>query len=136
MRGADAVPASAGDVPLIGWFGGEATEIRVNVDAQRSTILNNVAFPVLISNAVRARAAARPGVTPVNLPLGAVVALEADAAQADAGDAEEGARTPPVATVHRIAGLSAIGDAPPAPPIALNDGAAVCGRRPAPGFTR
>ena len=125
MRGADAVPASAGDVPLIGWFGGEATEIRVNVDAQRSTILNNVAFPVLMSNAVRARAAARPGVTPVNLPLGGVVALQADATRAETGDADAGVTTPPAATVQRVAGLGATDDAPPAPPIALSDGAAV-----------
>ena len=79
-RGADAVLASAGEVPLLTWRGGDAAEIGLNLDAARSTLTGGVAWPVLMSNVVQARAAARPGIQPVNVPAGAPVTLRAGAA--------------------------------------------------------
>ena len=78
-RRADAVLAAAGEVPLITWRGGDAAEIGLNLDAARSTLTGGVAWPVLMSNVVQARAAARPGIQPVNVPPGSPVALRADA---------------------------------------------------------
>ncbi len=113
MAGADAIIASAGDVPLVGWWGGDAAELRINIDPARSTLMRGAAWPVLIHNVVQARASARPGVSAVNVPPGVAITLRAgalktlgqDAPNHSADQASDNAVEESAATIQRIAGL-------------------------------
>lgn len=128
-RRADAVLASAGDVPLITWRGGDASrtaEIGLNLDAARSTLTGGVAWPVFMSNVVQARAAARPGTQPVNVPAGAPVALRAGEryAATDPDGPDGGGDVPAApARVRWVAGLGGVAAGEPTV-LALRDGAA------------
>jgi len=128
-RRADAVLASAGDVPLITWRSGDAdrmAEIGLNLDAARSTLTGGVAWPVFMSNVVQARAAARPGIQPVNVPAGAPVALRAGERSAATGaDGPDGVADVPAETarVRWVAGTAGATAGEPTV-LALRDGAA------------
>jgi len=128
-RRADAVLASAGDVPLITWRSGDAdrmAEIGLNLDAARSTLTGGVAWPVFMSNVVQARAAARPGIQPVNVPAGAPVALRAGERSAATGaDGPDGVADVPAETarVRWVAGTAGATAGEPTV-LSLRDGAA------------
>ena len=102
--------ATAGSTPLVtvegdasatGPVGGGVTT-RVNLDADRSTVLGAAAWPVLVDNLVRARRTARPGVAPANAPVGVAVALRSGPAPVDPEADPEVEAPEPVASFRRL----------------------------------
>ena len=102
--------ATAGSTPLVTVEGdasatgpvGAAVTARVNLDADRSTVLGAAAWPVLVDNLVRARRAARPGVAPANAPVGVAVALRSGPAPVDPEADPEVEAPEPVASFRRL----------------------------------
>ncbi|MEM7577144.1 MAG: VWA domain-containing protein [Planctomycetota bacterium] len=125
FAGADVI-ASAGDVPLIAVRGGGrgSRTVLVNFDPKRSTVLQTVAWPVLVSNVVNARLEARPGLSVVNTNVGVAVELSLanDPSAPLSADAEH--EEPIIARVQRLRDLGDVAiEASPAE-ITMRDGQA------------